>query len=365
MPPAAATRAAAFAVLLPCGASTRYVDSGPDAAAAGATAAPMRPMAMATADAAPITLWFFICLLRVSVHRRPGRSAARAVQRMRRAAASVVPRDRWRESIVGVRRSARAGHPIRRRARCRPSRLEGMSKVLSSLPVGERVGIAFSGGLDTSAAVAWMREKGAVPYTYTADLGQYDEPDLDAVPEPRASEYGAEIARLVDCQGRARRRGPRARCSAARSTSARPARPTSTPRRSAAPSPARCWCGRCTTTASTSGATAPPTRATTSSASTATACWSTRTCASTSRGSTPTFVTELGGRKEMSEFLVARGLPYRDSHREGVLDRRQHLGRHPRGQVARGARHRAWTSSSRSWASPHWRRRRRDRHRGR
>ncbi|MDG2113704.1 MAG: argininosuccinate synthase, partial [Actinomycetota bacterium] len=53
-----------------------------------------------------------------------------------------------------------------------------MSKVLMSLPVGERVGIAFSGGLDTSAAVAWMREKGAVPYTYTADLGQADEPDL-------------------------------------------------------------------------------------------------------------------------------------------------------------------------------------------
>ena len=50
-----------------------------------------------------------------------------------------------------------------------------------SLPVGERVGIAFSGGLDTSAAVAWMRERGAIPYTYTADLGQYDEPELDTV----------------------------------------------------------------------------------------------------------------------------------------------------------------------------------------
>ncbi len=68
-----------------------------------------------------------------------------------------------------------------------------------SLPVGERVGIAFSGGLDTSAAVAWMRAKGAVPYTYTADLGQYDEPDLDSVPE-RAKQYGAEQARLVDCR---------------------------------------------------------------------------------------------------------------------------------------------------------------------
>ncbi|MFF2277150.1 argininosuccinate synthase [Agromyces sp. NPDC058126] len=74
-----------------------------------------------------------------------------------------------------------------------------MSKVLSSLPVGERVGIAFSGGLDTSVAVAWMREKGAVPCTYTADLGQPDEPDVEAVPG-RALEYGAELSRLVDCR---------------------------------------------------------------------------------------------------------------------------------------------------------------------
>ncbi len=74
-----------------------------------------------------------------------------------------------------------------------------MSKVLASLPVGEKVGIAFSGGLDTSVAVAWMRSKGAVPCTYTADLGQYDEPDIESVPS-RAKEYGAEISRLVDCK---------------------------------------------------------------------------------------------------------------------------------------------------------------------
>ncbi len=74
-----------------------------------------------------------------------------------------------------------------------------MSKVLTSLPVGERVGIAFSGGLDTSVAVAWMREKGAVPCTYTADLGQYDEPDVSGVPG-RALAYGAEISRAVDCR---------------------------------------------------------------------------------------------------------------------------------------------------------------------
>ena len=73
-----------------------------------------------------------------------------------------------------------------------------MPKVLTQLPIGERVGLAFSGGLDTSVAVAWMREKGSVPCTYTANLGQYDEPDIDSVPG-RAMEYGAELSRMVDC----------------------------------------------------------------------------------------------------------------------------------------------------------------------
>ena len=79
-----------------------------------------------------------------------------------------------------------------------PDNSASNAKVLTSLPSGERVGIAFSGGLDTSAAVAWMREKGALPYAYTADLGQPDEPDLAGVPA-RALQYGAEKARLVDC----------------------------------------------------------------------------------------------------------------------------------------------------------------------
>ena len=74
-----------------------------------------------------------------------------------------------------------------------------MSKVLASLPVGEKVGIAFSGGLDTSVAVAWMREKGAIPFAYTANLGQYDEDDIDSIPD-RALVYGAEAGRLVDCR---------------------------------------------------------------------------------------------------------------------------------------------------------------------
>jgi len=65
-------------------------------------------------------------------------------------------------------------------------------KVLASLPAGEKVGIAFSGGLDTSVAVAWMREKGALPCTYTADLGQYDEGNIEGIPG-RAKDYGAEI----------------------------------------------------------------------------------------------------------------------------------------------------------------------------
>lgn len=71
--------------------------------------------------------------------------------------------------------------------------------ILQNLPVGQKVGIAFSGGLDTSAALLWMRQKGAVPYAYTANLGQPDEDDYDAIPR-KATEYGAEKARLIDCR---------------------------------------------------------------------------------------------------------------------------------------------------------------------
>jgi argininosuccinate synthase len=74
-----------------------------------------------------------------------------------------------------------------------------MGTILQRLPVGERVGIAFSGGLDTSAALHWMRSKGTIPYAYTANLGQPDEPDYDAIPR-RALQYGAERARLIDCR---------------------------------------------------------------------------------------------------------------------------------------------------------------------
>ena len=71
--------------------------------------------------------------------------------------------------------------------------------ILQHLPVGEKVGIAFSGGLDTSAALLWMKQKGARPFAYTANLGQPDESDYDAIPR-KAKEYGAEQARLIDCR---------------------------------------------------------------------------------------------------------------------------------------------------------------------
>jgi argininosuccinate synthase len=74
-----------------------------------------------------------------------------------------------------------------------------LAAILSTLPKGEKIGIAFSGGLDTSAAVHWMRAKGAIPYAYTANLGQPDEPDYDEIPR-KALAYGAGQARLVDCR---------------------------------------------------------------------------------------------------------------------------------------------------------------------
>ncbi|MGA0612899.1 argininosuccinate synthase [Caldimonas sp. KR1-144] len=74
-----------------------------------------------------------------------------------------------------------------------------MATILQHLPTGQKVGIAFSGGLDTSAALHWMKLKGAVPYAYTANLGQPDEPDYDEIPR-KAMQYGAEKARLIDCR---------------------------------------------------------------------------------------------------------------------------------------------------------------------
>ena len=161
-----------------------------------------------------------------------------------------------------------------------------MSKVLTSLPIGERVGIAFSGGLDTSVAVAWMRDKGAFPCTYTADIGQYDEPDIESVPG-RAKQYGAELVPPRRLQGGASsRRGWALACGAFHIRAGGKQYFNTTPLGRAVTG--TLLVRRCARTTSTSGATAPPTRATTSSGSTATACSPTRTCGSTSRGSTPT-----------------------------------------------------------------------------
>ena len=180
-----------------------------------------------------------------------------------------------------------------------------------SLPVGDRVGIAFSGGLDTSAAVAWMRERGAIPYTYTADLGQYDEPDLSGVPD-RAKVYGAEEARLIDCRDELVREGLMA---------------------------LQCGAFHIRTAGRTYFNTTPLGRAVTGTLlvramkEDGVDVWGD---GSTYKGNDierfyryglmvnpnlriykpwldPEFVEELGGRTGMSEFLQARDLPYRDS----------------------------------------------------
>ena len=201
-------------------------------------------------------------------------------------------------SVAGLRRHVPQG---RRRRDAASS---------TSLPVGERVGIAFSGGLDTSAAVAWMRERGAIPYAYTADLGQYDEPDLAGVPG-RAQQYGAEAARIVDCRAELVREGLMA---------------------------LQCGAFHIATAGRTYFNTTPLGRAVTGTLlvramhDDGVDIWGD---GSTYKGNDierfyrygllvnpalriykpwldQQFVDELGGRAEMSEFLVARGLPYRD-----------------------------------------------------
>ena len=186
-----------------------------------------------------------------------------------------------------------------------------MSTILQSLPVGDRVGIAFSGGLDTSAALHWMREKGAVPYAYTANLGQPDEPDYDEIPR-KALEYGAEGARLIECRAQLVAEGIAALQSGA---------------------------FHVTTAGSTYFNTTPLGRAVTGTMLVAAmrdddvSIWGD---GSTYKGNDierfyrygllvnpllriykpwldQQFVDELGGRKEMSEWLVAHDLPYRDS----------------------------------------------------
>ena len=184
-------------------------------------------------------------------------------------------------------------------------------KVLQALPVGEKVGLAFSGGLDTSVAVAWMKEKGAKPYTYTADLGQYDETNIESIPD-RAKEYGAENSRLVNCVDALVEEGFVAiACGAFHIRTGGKVYFNTTP------------LGRAVT----------GTLLVRAMASDGVNIWGD---GSTYKGNDierfyrygllanpnlliykpwldQDFVNELGGRKEMSEWLVARGFPYRDS----------------------------------------------------
>jgi argininosuccinate synthase len=184
-----------------------------------------------------------------------------------------------------------------------------MSRVLTSLPVGERVGIAFSGGLDTTVAVAWIREKGAIPYALTADLGQYDEDDVASIPG-RATAVGAEDAILVDCKQQLVHEGLVAlRCGAFHVSSGGKTYFNTTP------------LGRAVT----------GTMLVQAMHEHGVDVWGD---GSTYKGNDierffrygllanpalriykpwldPLFVSELGGRREMSEWLIERGLPYR------------------------------------------------------
>jgi argininosuccinate synthase len=186
-----------------------------------------------------------------------------------------------------------------------------VSRVLDSLPVGERIGIAFSGGLDTSVAVAWIREHGGIPYGFTADLGQYDEDDIEGV-RRRALEYGAEEAVVVDCRGQLVNEGLVAlQCGAFHISSAGKTYFNTTP------------LGRAVT----------GTMLVHAMRDHGVDIWGD---GSTYKGNDierffrygllanpalriykpwldAQFVAELGGRKEMSEWLADRGLPYRDS----------------------------------------------------
>jgi argininosuccinate synthase len=185
-----------------------------------------------------------------------------------------------------------------------------MSRFLASLPRGERVGIAFSGGLDTSASVAWMRAGGAIPYAYTANLGQYDEPDIESVPS-RALQYGAEKARLIDCRAELVREGLYAlQCGAFHISTAGKTYFNTTPL----------------------GRAVAGTMLVRAMAEDGVDIWGD---GSTYKGNDierfyryavlvnpsiriykpwldPAFVADLGGRAEMSAFLAARNLPYRD-----------------------------------------------------
>ena len=201
----------------------------------------------------------------------------------------------------------------------------------------QRVGIAFSGGLDTSAALHWMKQKGAIPYAYTANLGQPDETDYDAIPR-KALEYGAEKARLIDCRQQLVREGIAALQSGAfHITTAGVTYFNTTP------------IGRAVT----------GTMLVTAMKEDGVNIWGD---GSTFKGNDierfyrygllvnpdlkvykpwldQTFIDELGGRKEMSEFLIRVRLRLQDVDRKGLLHRLEPPRRHPRSQGPRTPQH--------------------------
>ena len=208
-----------------------------------------------------------------------------------------------------------------------------MGNILQSVPAGQNVGIAFSGGLDTSAALHWMRGKGAIPYAYTANLGQPDEPDYDDIPR-RALQYGAEKARLIDCRAQLVAEGIAAlQCGAFHISTAGVPYFNTTP------------IGRAVT----------GTMLVAAMKEDDVNIWGD---GSTFKGNDierfyrygllanpalriykpwldQQFIDELGGRKEMSEYMLARRAHLQDERREGVLDRLEHPRRDARSQGSR------------------------------
>ena len=210
-----------------------------------------------------------------------------------------------------------------------------MATILQSVPAGQKVGIAFSGGLDTSAALHWMRGKGAIPYAYTANLGQPDEKDYDEIPR-RALQYGAEKARLIDCRRQLVNEGIAAlQAGAFHITTAGVPYFNTTP------------IGRAVT----------GTMLVVAMKEDDVHIWGD---GSTFKGNDierfyrygllanpslriykpwldQTFIDELGGRKEMSEYMQRAGPRVQDERREGVLDRLEHPRRDARSERSRAA----------------------------
>lgn len=207
-----------------------------------------------------------------------------------------------------------------------------METILRHLPVNQRVGIAFSGGLDTSAALLWMRQKGAVPYAYTANLGQPDEDDYDAIPR-KALAYGAEQARLIDCREQLVAEGLAAlQCGAFHNTTAGVTYFNTTP------------LGRAVT----------GTMLVAAMKEDGVNIWGD---GSTYKGNDierfyryglltnaelkiykpwldTDFINELGGRQEMSQFMTEAGFDYKMLAEKALLHRLQHSRRHPRSERA-------------------------------